>query len=64
MVHPNKHRLITKLIGARNELEDALSLSAARARYDPVLLSDSRWNELALMKSDLDRMILILEQID
>jgi len=64
MRHAHKHRLITKLISARNELEDALNLSAGHARYDPALLSDTRWNELALMKSDLDRMILILEQSD
>jgi len=50
-------------MNARNELEDALNLSVATARYDPVVLADARRKELKVMVDDLNRVIQQLERI-
>ena len=57
MLRQTKQQAITKLIGARNELEDALNLTASRARYDPVVFPQAMRNELSVMRDDLGRMI-------
>ena len=49
--------MLAKLVNARNELEDALTLSVAAARYDPVLLADAKRMELKIMVDDLNRVI-------
>ena len=62
MPHKKRQQLLAKLIAARNELEDVLSQTANRARYDPVVLSESRRNELAALKGELERLIRLIEQ--
>jgi hypothetical protein len=34
-----KQQVVAKLIGARDQLEDALRLTAPCARYDPIVIS-------------------------
>ena len=46
----------------RNELEDALNLSVARARYDAVVLEDARCRDLSAM-DDLNRLIEQLQSV-
>ncbi|HKH99321.1 MAG TPA: hypothetical protein VJ999_09455 [Candidatus Sulfotelmatobacter sp.] len=62
MLGETKQQAISKLIGARDELEDALNLTAARARYDPVVLPQAMREELSAMREGLDRIILSLKQ--
>ena len=52
-----KQKALAKLTNARNELEDALSLSVPAARYDSVVLPDARRKELSVMVDDLNRVI-------
>ncbi len=52
-----KQKALAKLTNARNELEDALSLSVPAARYDSVVLPDARRRELSVMVDDLNRVI-------
>ena len=52
-----RQKVLAKLTNARNELEDALSLSISPARYDPVVLADARRTELSVMVEDLNRVI-------
>jgi hypothetical protein len=44
-----KQKVLAKLASARNELEDALNLPIASARYDPVVLTDARRRALSVM---------------
>jgi len=62
MFNETKRQVVTKLIGTRDELEDALNLTAARARYDPVVLPQAMREELSAMRDGLDRIILSLKQ--
>ena len=57
-----KQQVIAKLIGTRAELEDALTLSAPGARYDPPILPDATRNEIAVMVRDLERIVQALER--
>jgi hypothetical protein len=52
-----KQRVSVMLTNARNELEDALNLSALTARYDPVVLRDASRKELSVMVDDLNRLV-------
>lgn len=64
MLHDHqKQKVLGRLMNARNELEDALNLSVATARYDPVVLADARRKELKVMVDDLNRVIQQLERI-
>ncbi|MFY9561415.1 MAG: hypothetical protein WAQ52_14375 [Terriglobales bacterium] len=56
-----KQEVVAKLIGARDELEDALRLTAPGARYDPIVFPQAMRNEVSVMRDDLDRMIQALE---
>jgi hypothetical protein len=58
-----RQRVLAKLTNARNELEDALNLSLAAARYDPVVLADARRRELSVIVDDLNRMIHQLQAV-
>ena len=62
MVYPTKPQVIAKLTSARNELEDALNLTAVPARYDPVVLPSAIRDELSAMRDQLDRIIDVLKQ--
>jgi hypothetical protein len=50
-----------KLRSARNELEDALTLTASPARNDPVVLPDAIRKELSVMVDDLNWILVQLE---
>jgi hypothetical protein len=58
-----KQEVVAKLIGARDELEDALRLTGPGARYDPVVIPQAMRNEVSVMRDDLDRMIQMLERL-
>ncbi len=58
-----KQKVLTKLVNARNELEDASNLSTPAARYDPVVLADARRRELSVMVDDLNHVIRQLEDV-
>ena len=58
-----RQRVLAKLTNARNELEDALNLSLAGARYDPVVLADATRRELSVMVEDLNRVIQQLQAV-
>jgi hypothetical protein len=65
MINDNEQatqRVISKLIGARSELEDSLGRSAPSARYDPVVFPQPLRNELSRLTDDLDRIIRTLEK--
>ena len=57
-----RRNVVAKLIGARNELEDVLTMSPG-ARYDPPLLPETMRDELSAMRSELQRIIKRLEEI-
>ncbi len=56
-------RVLAKLVNARNELEDALSLSVPAARYDPIILPDTRRTEIRVMVNDLNHLIQHLDGV-
>lgn len=58
-----KQQVLVKLIGARDELEDALRLTVQGARYDPVIIPPSMRNEVSVMRDDLDRIVCALGKI-
>jgi len=53
----SKKQVITKLIVARDQIEDALRLSVPAARYDPVPIPQAARNELSVLRDGLDRII-------
>jgi len=57
-----KQQVVVKLVGARDELENALRLTAPSARYDPIVIPQALRNEVSVMRDDLDRMIHMLEK--
>jgi hypothetical protein len=57
----SKKQVITKLILARDQIEDALRLSVPTARYDPVPIPHAARNELSVLRDGLDRIIGKLE---
>jgi len=59
--HEQRQRVLGKLTTACAELEDAVSLSARSARYDPEIIPEGRRNELRAMVDDLKRIILQIE---
>lgn len=61
MQRDHRLRVLGKLRSARNELEDALNLTAKAARYDPVVLPDAIREELSVMVDDLNWMLVQLE---
>jgi hypothetical protein len=56
----NRKHLIVKLTNARNEIEDVLSVPAAR--YDPVLLTSTSKTELEICRDVLQRTIRKLQE--
>lgn len=56
-----KQKVLSKLINACNELEDALNISAPAARYDPIVIPRSVRTELSAMADDLARIVRQLE---
>ena len=56
----DRQRILAKLIDACHDLDDALSLSAAGPRYDPVLVPQPLRNELSVLRDDLVRIICSL----
>ena len=60
--HEHKPRVLGKLRSARNELEDALNLSALATRHEVVVIPDAIRKELSVMVDDLNRMLLQLER--
>jgi len=63
LLSEHKQRVLAKLRNACNELEDGLNLSAATARYDPVVIPQELRNELSAMVDDLNRILRQLEGI-
>jgi hypothetical protein len=59
--YEQRQRVLAKLTNARNELEDALNMSAVTARYDPVVLPDANRKDLAMMVDGLERMVRQIE---
>ena len=57
MDRKSRKDVAAKLIGACDELEDALTMSAPGARYDPVVIPQALRNELSVMRDDLERII-------
>ena len=53
--------VLAKLRTARDEIEDALGLTANAAEYDPVVFPDAMRNELSFMLDDLNWMLVQLE---
>ena len=62
MDRKSRKDVAAKLIGGRDELEDALTMSAPGARYDPVVIPQALRNELSVMRDDLERIIKRLEE--
>lgn len=54
-------KVLGKLRSARNEIEDALNLTAKLARSDPTVLPDAMRKELSVMVDDLNWMLVQLE---
>ena len=61
--YEQKQKVLAKLTSARNELEDALTLSVPVARYDKIVLPDARRNELSVMVEDLNRVIYQIQGV-
>ena len=57
-----KQRILAKLIDACRDLDDALSLSAPGARYDPIVIPRPLRNELSVLRDDLVRIICSLAE--
>jgi len=53
--------VLAKLRTARDELEDALNLTAKLAQYDPIVLPEEMREELFVMVDDLNWMLVQLE---
>jgi hypothetical protein len=58
-----RQETLSKLINARNDLDDALTRSATGARYDPEVIPQSLRNELFLLRDDLARIILRIQEV-
>jgi hypothetical protein len=58
----DRQRILAKLINACHDLEDALTQSAPRARYDPVVVPQALRNDLSVLRDDLARIIRSLEE--
>ena len=58
---PRNTQVITKLIVARDQIEDALQQSVPTARYDPVPIPHEARDELSVLRDGLDRIIGKLE---
>ena len=58
----DRHRILAKLTNACHDLEDALTQSAPRARYDPVVIPQALRSELSVLRDDLARIIHRLEE--
>jgi hypothetical protein len=56
-----REKVVAKLTNARCEIEDALNLSTAVARYDPVVIPASTRNRLSAMIDELNG---VLRQIE
>ena len=59
--HDHRRRVLAKLRTARDELEDALNLTAKLAQYDPIVLPEEMREELFVMVDDLNWMLVQLE---
>jgi hypothetical protein len=59
--HERRSKVLAKLTNARCELEDALNLSIATARYDPVVIPEPTRNRLLAMIDDINA---VLRQIE
>ena len=62
-LNDGRRRLLEKLMLALNEFNEALSLSARPARYDPEIIPESMREEIASMADNLRRTILRIEGI-
>jgi hypothetical protein len=58
----DRQRIISKLIEASYDLEDALLQSTPRARYDPAIIPEGLRNKLSILRDDLARIIRTLEE--
>ena len=56
-----KKGITSKLIQARNELDDALKLSTPAARFDPIVVPPRMRNSLAELRDSLTNIIGELE---
>jgi len=59
--HECRSKVLAKLTNARCEIEDALNLSTATARYDPVVIAEPTRNKLTAIIDDLSA---VLRQIE
>lgn len=57
-----KQRVIEKLTAARGELDDAVRIGAWVARYDPVVLPESKRERVLVMLRELEDVIRELEE--
>lgn len=58
-----RQKVLAKLTTARSELEDALTISAPAARYDPTVLSDTARDRVTSIINELNGLVRVLEGI-
>jgi len=57
-----KLQIITRLLAARDEIQNAIWLATPIARYDPVLMPQATRDQLSGLREDLERVIRNFEE--